>query len=458
MNINSETKDRIKDKLANLETPGRRSVKSIDKEIRLDINNLNPSIFKDMIVYYDNILSSPIEYIVTSLLTALSGVIGKRAYIDFSHIRIYLNVWSVIIGKSSTMKKTTCINRVLKDLENINAKLYQDYSEKKMYYDLDPDHKNKPEREYIIYPDDITIESLLEKMANQSRGIFRYSEFGQFLKQFSKGYAGDFKQFLTSIYDIPPQYEYDRIKREGKLIERPYISILGASTIEWFKAGLENADVSSGFLARYLFSIRNVNDKEFISLFDLKDRNLPLHSTHIDTYKIFNRLNDTISANTDLTFDKDAIGLMKTHELRINQRAENIITSNDESSYLTRLSTYCFKIAGIIALTNKRTNITKEDVQDAITLCNYYEKNISFLLDDQLKTNRHTAKENEIYEFICRQENKTASRSDIMRKLKLNKKEFDGYLDTLIAKDMVSVNINKSPNARKETQFIQAIS
>lgn len=458
MSINSETKDQIKDRLAKLETPGRRSVKSIDKEIRLDINHLNPSIFKDMIVYYDNILSSPIEYIVTSLLTGLSGVIGKRAYIEFDHIRVYFNVWSVIIGKSSTMKKTTCINRVLRDLEDINARLYQDYNSKKMLYDAVPEGNNKPEREYIIYPDDITIEKLLEKIANQSKGIFRYSEFGQFLKQFNKGYAGDFKQFLTHIYDVPKQYEYDRISREGKFIERPYISILGASTIEWFKAGLENADVSSGFLARFLFSIRNVNDKEFISLFDLQDRNLPLQSKHIDTYKIFNRLNESITVDTKLTFDKDAIGLMKMHEIRINQRADNIITSNDESSYLTRLSTYCFKISGIIALTNKRTNITKEDVQDAITLCNYYEKNISFLLDDQLKTNRHTAKETEIYEFICRQENKTASRSLIMNKCRLTSKEFEGYLETLKDKDLVTDYFRKNQNARKETQYIQAIS
>jgi len=190
MNINSEIKDQIKDSLAKLESPGRRSVKSIDKEIRLDINNLNPSIFKDMIVYYDNILSSPIEYIVTSLLTGLSGVIGKRAYIEFDHIRIYLNVWSVIIGKSSTMKKTTCINRVLKDLEDINAKLYHEYNSKKVLYDAVPEGNEKPEREYIIYPDDITIEKLLEKIANQSKGYSVIVSSDNFLNNLTKDMQG----------------------------------------------------------------------------------------------------------------------------------------------------------------------------------------------------------------------------------------------------------------------------
>lgn len=461
MNHLNEIKEQsqIIEDLTSREKPGRQRKKNLDKEIRLKIDDLSNSIFRDMIKHYDNVLSSPIEYIVTVLLTALSGTIGKRAYIQFGALEpIFFNVWSVLIGKSSTMKKSTTMNKVLRDLEDQNKKLIDDYEREKYEYENNnPDNaKPKPQREYLIYPDDITIETLLEKLSGQKRGIFRYNEFSQFLKQFNKGYAGDFKQFLTHIYDVPRQYECDRVTRKGSIIERPFTSIVGASTLEWFKAGLENADVSSGFLARFLFAIRNVNDKDFISLFDLDERNSTGQNTYYDTKAVFDRLYNDIPDDKRLFFDKDAERSMRPYETAIHLQAESFETTNDESSFLTRLATYCFKIAGIIALTNNHNRITKEDVQDAIVLCKYYEKNIRFLLNDQLKGNRFSQKEQEIYDYISKQENKICSRSKVMSYFRLEKRDADRYFETLYDKDLINIFSRPAKN-NKEAIYYKVI-
>lgn len=453
VNFKDKNSEIIKE-LQSLETSGQRQTKSAKRELRINIDKLNDSTFKKMILYYDSVLLSPVEYTITVLLTALSGVIGKRAYFEFSHIRKYLNVWSVIIGKSSTMKKSTCLNKVLEYVEDINKLLIDDYELRKA---RSKDDDIKPQREYLVYPHDVTPERFTEILCGQDKGIFVYNELGQWLKQFNKGYSGDFKQFLTGIYDIPKQYEVDRKTREGVFIERPYVSVVGASTIEWLKAGLESADVSSGFLARFLFSIRNVNDKDFISLFDLTNRDSDINEFYYNAKEVFNRLHNDIIKDTVLTFSKDAESIMRKYEKTIHNRQSNINTNNDEASYLDRLKDYCFKISGIIALTNGRTTITTEDIEDAILLCDYYEKNIRLLLDDELRNTKFSKKENDIWEYINKQKNRTCQRSKIMKKFRFSKRDADLYLDSMVDKEMINLIEKDNPNNFKKTVYYIAL-
>jgi len=84
--------------------------KGNDSEIKFDFNKLNDSTFKKILQYYDSISSSPTEYLMTGLLASLSGVIGKKVYFRITKsMKIYLNIWAVIIGKSSIMRKTTAL-------------------------------------------------------------------------------------------------------------------------------------------------------------------------------------------------------------------------------------------------------------------------------------------------------------------------------------------------------------
>src|ERR1035437_8390941 len=240
----------------------------MSEEIIFDINKLNESNFKKMIRYYDSISSSPIEYLITGTFAALSGAIGKNAYLEITDsLNIYLNIWGVIIGPSTIMRKTSAINICKKEIQRISDTEYNDYKSKSFQYEKEAAeakenkersfNKVPPVRKYIIFPNDSTVESLSDILSYSNRGLIVHSEFGSLLTQLSRSYSGDSKQFLTAIYHVLDSWEVSRSTKKNTVLQRPYLSILGATTIDWVKENSLPSDLRTGFLARFLYSISN---------------------------------------------------------------------------------------------------------------------------------------------------------------------------------------------------------
>jgi len=413
--------------------------KSNNTEIRFDLTKLNNSDFKKMLIYYDSLSMSPTEYLLTGMITALSGAIGKKAYFKFTeNFHLYLNVWAVIIGNSTITKKSTSLNIVLNEIESMNQDRYNDYNSKLDEFKVEKEaNKNltEPKREYIKFPDDSTIESLTTILENQQRGILKASEFGGFLKRLNKGYAGDIKETLTELYDVPNSYEISRMTRENVLLERPYLSIIGASTIEWFRENITQSDLRAGFLARFLYSIRNSNDKSYIPYLELENIN---HSseTHFDIKKVYEKL---ISIDIEVILRHSREAKEKHINYDRNSYCELAESSGEEISFKARLLGYSFKIAGIIALTNCHNQIEVADVEDSILITEYFKKNVEELLNVQLNCNESQIKENKIFEIIDKSDNREIRRSALLNRSHLNSKEFDLIINSLIDKEKVSV-------------------
>lgn len=455
----SEKIENVKNKFLELQKPARLHIQTSDQnnEIRFELKKLNNSAFKSMLEYYDNLISSPTEYILTGMLTALSGAIGKKAYFQFrENFPLYLNIWSVIIGKSTIMKKTTVLNEVLKDIDDINICLFNDYKAKLETYEMDKDVRGKkddnykPKREFIRFPDDTTVESLGEILSHQQRGILRASEFGGFLKRLNKGYAGDVKEFLTDIFDVPKTYEISRIIRGNVLIERPYLSILGASTIEWFKDNINSSDLRAGFLARFIYSIRDTNEKPYIPFLKLENIS-HMSENKFDTRKVYDRLIQL--PETQLKFTNDA----KERHIKYDEDSHQELTSlnNEELSFKARLLAYSFKIAGIIALTNNRTNIEVQDVEDSILITEYYKKNVEKLLNEQLIYSEFQIKENKIYNMIEGSNNKEIKHSELLNRSNMDRHELALIIQTLEEKEKIRYEMRKT--GKKPSKFYIAI-
>ena len=407
-------------------------------EIRFNVSKLNDSDFKKMLIYYDSLSMSPTEYLLTGMITALSGAIGKKAYFKFKdHFYLFLNVWAVIIGHSTITKKTTSLNIVLQDIERINQNKHNAYKSDLDIYNIDKENNKKliePKREYIKFPDDSTIESLTTILENQQRGILKASEFGGFLKRLNKGYAGDIKETLTELYDVPLSYEITRMSRENVLLERPFLSILGASTIEWFRENINQSDLRTGFLARFLYSIRNSNEKPYIPFLELEDI-IPLSENYFDTGKIYNRLT-SIDQDIIIKHSKEA----KEKHINYDRDSYKELSQSDgeEISFKARLLGDSFKIAGIIALTNGRDKIEVQDVEDSILITEYYKKNVVKLLSEQLVYSEFQIKEDRIFNIIKKSKDKDIKRTDLFNRSNMDKKEFDLIIDTLLDKERLS--------------------
>lgn len=199
-------------------------------EILFDIYQLSDSNFKEMLINLEKASPSPIEYLLTVLLTALSGAVGKNVYWKISSWkRIYLNIWALIIGPSSITKKSTAIELVMKDLYSIDSCWKKEFIKEQINYkEKLKNTKNKndfnelpPQRKYLIIPNDISIEKLGVILAHSEKGIIVHNEFGGFLAKLEKSYSGDAKQIYTKLYDVERTSEIARITREDIILEYP---------------------------------------------------------------------------------------------------------------------------------------------------------------------------------------------------------------------------------------------
>lgn len=62
------------------------------------------------------------------------------------------------------------------------------------------------------------------------------------------------KGLLTDLYDCPPRFTR-KLKKGEFVIENGFLSLIGASTIDWLINGLREGDIRGGFLGRFLYFI-----------------------------------------------------------------------------------------------------------------------------------------------------------------------------------------------------------
>ena len=432
-----------------------------NNDIKFNLDSLNDSTFKRMLIYSDSISASPLEYLLTSQIATLSGAIGKFPYFEITKsLNIFLNVWAVLIGPSSIMRKTTAINHSIEELSRIAKREYKNYIEKYNKYQrkISEAKENKikdfnipvPLRDYYLFPNDSTIESLSEILSKSKRGLLVHSEFGSLLTQLNRGYSGDSKQFLTTVYDVPETYEVSRATKENTFLERPFISILGASTIDWIKENSNPSDLRSGFLARFLYSIRNKPDKKFIPLLKLKE--LTKQSEfYINTREIYEYL-ISYREPFQIELTQDASNLHCDYDKESFYEMLNY-TNENEASFKARLSIYTLKFAGIIAITERRNVITVNDMRDAIKISEYYKKNIERLLNNEMTQTEFTRIENKIMEILKGNNNKI-QHSKLLQLSNMKAKELNEITLNLQEKELIRTIYDKGSNNKKTKYYM----
>lgn len=427
----------------------------LSEEIIFDLNKLHDSPFKKMIRYYESISSSPVEYLITGTLAALSGAIGKNAYFEITDsLNIYLNVWGVMIGPSTIMRKTSAINLCKKDIQRISDTEYSDYKSKYFQYEKEAaeakDNKDRtfnktpPLRKYIIFPSDSTVESLSDILSFSSRGLIVHSEFGSLLTQLNRSYSGDSKQFLTAIYDVIDSWEVSRSTKKNILLQRPYVSILGATTIDWVKENSSPSDLRTGFSARFIYSIRNKPDinKRFIPLLALKGLT-SRSEIYINIREIFDYLCSFDSPQM-LEIDLEAKEL---HENYDTDSFYEMLQGMGESevSFKARLIIYCLKFAGLIALADRRSVISLNDMEDAIQLTDYYKRNVERLLNSELSQTEYTRSEGKIFGIIEKHGGKI-QHSFLLQLSNMKKKDLEEIILNLIEKEKIETLFERISN------------
>ena len=173
---------------------------------------------------------APREYLVACGLSTIGTAIGNRIYIPFGGERIYPNLWNVLLGPSSTFRKSTTVKQARRTLARLT----------------------EGQNDGLLFPDEFSKEALVARLAERAQGLLTYSEFSGALAAFNRDYMSGIKELLADLYDSPPRYE--RIVGQKTLVAKDVcISLLAASQTDWLLEKLKETDIRGGFMARMTF-------------------------------------------------------------------------------------------------------------------------------------------------------------------------------------------------------------
>jgi hypothetical protein len=325
---------------------------------------------------------------------------------------IYPNLWSIILAPSGFFRKSTAMRIGLNVL-------------------------GLQSREKIL-PNDFTKEAILETLSEHAEGIVPVWEFGSMLKAMNNDYNSGLKEMLTELYDAP---FYDRkTKSAGTIrIDKPAVSILAASTIDWVVDRITAGDLNSGFLARFLYW--PAKEKNGWRGFDTYTA--PEHTEYLQLF-----LENLRGVSGEAVFSKDVRHAydiwLQGHEQEVNDQK---LPASLQGFY-TRIATYVLKFAVLYELAmTQDLGVGEEALGYAIALAEYLKSHLVRLMEDEIVTTKEGRELKLVKEIITREPG--IDRSGVLRASKMMATKLTGLLATLVESGEVRVAVEKTSTKQK---------
>lgn len=183
--------------------------------------------FTDKYLEYANEFTDcPDPFLLWGALLAISASLSRSVYVEAGSWNVAPHIWLILIGKSSS-HKSTAISIVEDLIELVDSQRSA--------------------------PHEFTAEAIIQSLSKQSNRLFIFDEAKSFFDMLGKKYNESLKSLFTILYR-KPNYTRTTIKHGVLSIKNAYLPMGLATTPEWLRQSLQDAEQSamSGFLARFL--------------------------------------------------------------------------------------------------------------------------------------------------------------------------------------------------------------
>lgn len=357
--------------------------------------------------YAMQISDAPAKYQELMALSIISTILGRQVYLKYGVYNLYPNLYIVLIGKSTVMRKSACLNMAKYILRKYNTEL--------------------------VLPSDFTPEGLFNLLSDKPAGLISWSEFKNFLINASmKSYQAGLKEFITEAYDCPDILEKKLVKQSYE-IKNLYLNIITASTLNWFTDSINESDTLGGFLGRFIYMPCKLEDKNGYYYMPQPE---PVDISNM----LVNDMKKMSVLNGEFKISDEARVLL----IKWLRRHENELELMDDSKgligFYARLSDYLLKFAMLYEISGNRTLVISErSMFRAIRMVNQLKKSIYELLSDHIAFTKEGKDMQRILNII-KEKDDPMTRSLILRHSHMTSKQLNDVLDTLIQSDRVKVH------------------
>jgi predicted transcriptional regulator len=352
--------------------------------------------FKDYMAFASETTDCPETFHWFVSYGIASAIIGRNCYFPFGDNNIYSNLWLILLAPSSEFRKSTALGIGLGILRKVNPTL--------------------------VLASRFTEEALMADLTQNPQGLIPFFEFKTLLDLVKKDYNAGLKSFLTELYDVPEILSRKTKSGENKT-ERPFISIISATTSEWFLSSCKEDDFASGFLARFLF-IPVVS----------KGKDLPIPPPADQTKKeaLVNSLKKTQGIKGTMSLSSAAREAHNEWYLKFKHR-EKIPQFR---GIYSRLQIYLLKLSMIHSIMVFQSLVINESsVKEAINLTNWLLTQFEGFAKTELAFNKFERNRKKILSLITEGKN---HRGELLQYSNLSARDFDEVIRTVIETGQVS--------------------
>jgi hypothetical protein len=311
---------------------------------------------------------------------------------------LFPNLWIVLLAPSSLYRKSTALS--------IGARLINDA------------------RPGLALPSEWSHESLIAQMQEQSHGYMTCYEFKTLMGLLSKDYNAGAQALLTELYDCPSSYsrKLGTKKIVEYRIERPCLTIGGASTMDWLIESVQGKDVAGGFLARFLFV--SADHKEKVIAFqdpaDMKERELLVHAAK-----------SAAAISGEMKYTADARRFYEEWFARFTAPRNVDSAPAIVRPFVVRLTSYAHKLAMIESAQNgHKMTITLDDCRRGCMMADNFAAEVRRLAAEDLGASNMDRLKNRILKHIKKRAGEMPH-SVLLRNIGGGAKPFNDAIDTL---------------------------
>lgn len=188
----------------------------------------------------------PVTYNRWAIVGAVAAILGRQAYLQAGHYRVFPNLYTLLVG-SAGARKSTAINVASKVLRKSGYNRFApDKCSKEQFLksmceeDIPLDTDGKP----------LPIEQLLDlKVGVKNELLIAADEFPDFVGQGNT----EFTTMLTTLWDGRDSYIHPKLNSQDVIVDKPLVNALGGCTPDGFSMAFPPEVIGQGFTSRLLF-------------------------------------------------------------------------------------------------------------------------------------------------------------------------------------------------------------
>ena len=306
-----------------------------------------PRFTEKYLAYANEFTDCPDPFLMWGALLSISASLSRNVYVEIGSWNIAPHLWIILIGKSSS-HKSTAITIVEDLIEN-----------------LDPDRSA---------PHEFTAEAIIKALSEKSNRLFVFDEAKTFFDMMAQKYNQGLKALFTTLYR-KPNYTRSTLKHGTLSIQNAYLPIGMATTPDWLRQSLQDAEQSalSGFLARFLMVPYQGNG------------NTPMALPPPHDYEKFKELGEML-----WEFKKIEQAFHYTPEARrrLDSWYQEITLREDKTlpvlgPFFEHIKNEAIhKLAVLLAIDRGEKEITLSALEEAVSCLRYTENNLPHLIAD----------------------------------------------------------------------------